>query len=42
MVEVIATLLADTAHSGELDNVVALLEKSPLVEHASWTSRPSE
>jgi putative Mg2+ transporter-C (MgtC) family protein len=38
-VEVVATLLGSTAVARELDAVVAALDRSPLVEHASWSLR---
>ena len=41
-VEFVARLVGTTADPHELDHVVALLDKSPMVDHASWTSRPSE
>jgi len=41
-VEIVARLVGTTADPRELDDVVALLEKSPMVVHASWTARPSE
>lgn len=38
-VELVATLVANTAEPAELDQVVAELSKTPFVEHASWTVR---
>jgi len=40
--EVVATLVANTAEPGELDQLVAGLEALPFVEHASWTVRASD
>jgi putative Mg2+ transporter-C (MgtC) family protein len=41
-VELVATLVATTADPAELDQVVARLGASPLIEHASWTVRTPE
>jgi putative Mg2+ transporter-C (MgtC) family protein len=41
-VEIVATLRGSTAVPEELNAVVAALERSPLVEHASWTLRTTE
>jgi putative Mg2+ transporter-C (MgtC) family protein len=41
-VEIVATLRGSTAVPEELNAVVATLERSPLVEHASWTLRTTE
>jgi putative Mg2+ transporter-C (MgtC) family protein len=38
-VEIVATLRGSTAVPEELNAVIAALERSPLVEHASWTLR---
>lgn len=41
-VEVVATLVGNTAESAELDQVVTDLGAVPFIEHASWTVRTSE
>jgi putative Mg2+ transporter-C (MgtC) family protein len=41
-VEIVATLLGTTADPGELDAIVTSLERSPLVESASWSIRTTE
>jgi putative Mg2+ transporter-C (MgtC) family protein len=38
-VELVATLVANTADPAELDQVVAELSKTSFIEHASWTVR---
>lgn len=40
--EVVATLVANTAEPDELDQLVARLEKLSFVEHASWSVRASD
>jgi putative Mg2+ transporter-C (MgtC) family protein len=40
--ELVATLLTTTADPHELDQVVARLESSPLVENASWNLRTTD
>jgi putative Mg2+ transporter-C (MgtC) family protein len=40
--EVVATLVANTAEPGELHQLVARLETTPFIEHASWTVRASD
>src|SRR5262249_28216258 len=41
-IEVVATLVGNTAESTELDQVVAELGATPFIEHASWTVRTPE
>ena len=40
--ELVATLLSTAANPQELDDIVARLEKSDLVESASWSVRTNE
>ena len=41
-VELVATLIANTASSRELDHIVGQLGKSPALDHTSWTVRTPE
>jgi putative Mg2+ transporter-C (MgtC) family protein len=40
--EVVATLISTAVHPQEMDAVVAALERSPLVSHASWSSSATD
>lgn len=40
--EVVATLVANTAEPDELDQLVGTLERTPFIEHASWSLRASD
>jgi putative Mg2+ transporter-C (MgtC) family protein len=41
-VEVVATLVGNTAEATELDQVVAELSATPFIDHASWAARTLE
>jgi putative Mg2+ transporter-C (MgtC) family protein len=41
-VEIVATLLGTAANPGELDAIVANLDRSPMVESAGWSIRTTE
>jgi hypothetical protein len=41
-VEIVATLLGTAADPGELDAIVANLDRSPMVESAGWSIRTTE
>jgi putative Mg2+ transporter-C (MgtC) family protein len=40
--ELAATLVSTSVHPSEMDAVVAALQASPLISHASWTSSATE
>jgi putative Mg2+ transporter-C (MgtC) family protein len=40
--ELAATLVSTSVHPAEMDRVVAALEASPLVSHASWSSSATD